>query len=132
MKLISRRLVLFAVAFFLMVGCGNETLCDHTELLRITSPDNKVDAVLMRINCGATTAYSYKIYITPKGKSAEKSNPIFIADQLEGEIIEWYTSKHLTIRYKHARIFTFTNFWHSRDVDNFNYVVAIRTEEQNR
>lgn len=80
----------------------------------------------MRINCGATTAYSYKVYVTPKGASTEKFNPIFIADKLDGEIVEWSSSKHLRIKYRQARIFNFTNFWHSRDVDNFNYVVTIR------
>jgi hypothetical protein len=86
----------------------------------------------MRISCGATTAYSYKVYITPKGVSTEKINPIFIADKLDGEIIEWSSSKHLRIKYRQARIFKFTNYWDSRDVDNFNYVVTIReipTEE---
>ena len=113
---------------FLLSGCEAITnmLCENKELLRISSPDAKVDAVLMRGDCGATTPYSYGVYIIPKGEKIKKSYLIFSADHVEGESVQWIAPKLLEIKYRQARIFEFTNFWQSRDVDNFNYVVEIR------
>lgn len=123
------RSIFFTFILFLLIGCSESSVCEQSELLRVTSPDNRVDAILMRMNCGATTDYSYKVYIVPKTASTEKSNPVFVADKLDGELIEWSSPKHLLIEYRQARIFNFTNFWQSRDVDNFNYVVSIREVE---
>jgi hypothetical protein len=122
--------IIFAIfILFLLIGCSKISPCEQSELLRVTSPDNRVDAVLLRINCGATTDYSYKIYIVPKASSTKKTNPIFVADKLDGELVKWSSTKNLLINYRQARIFNFTNFWHVRDLDNFNYIVSIREIE---
>ena len=40
--------------------------------------------------------------------------------------VRWVANKMLSVEYRRARIFQFTNFWQSREVDNFNYIVEIR------
>ena len=50
------------------------------------SPDKKVEAVLLRTDCGgATTSYSYRLSIVPLGKKAGRSDTVFLAEKLEGE-----------------------------------------------
>ena len=38
----------------------------------------------------------------------------------------WSKPRKLEIRYDQARIFSFVNFWQSKDVDNFKYVVEVQ------
>lgn len=116
---------------FLLWSCSTFSPCEDEELLRITSPNNKVDAVMIRTNCGATTAYSYRIYLVyrgervPKGWLIEKSGLVFVADHVEGESIQWIAPKLLEIRYSQARIFKFKNFWYLGNNNNFD-VISIR------
>jgi hypothetical protein len=131
----GRKIVLKNIAImffiFLLSGCSAFSLCEDKELLRITSPNNKIDAVMIRRNCGATTAYSYRIYLVyrgervPKGWINEKSGLIFVADHVEGESIQWIESNLLEIKYKRARIFEFKNFWYLGNSDNID-VIEVR------
>ena len=40
--------------------------------------------------------------------------------------LEWNVDKILEIHYDEARIFQFKNFWYSKDVQNFQYVVELK------
>lgn len=93
--------------------------------MRAASPDKVVDAVISRKNCGATTSYSYQIYIEKIGEKHNDSDAIFIADKVDGIAVKWNAPKELTITYKKARIFKFTNFWNSKEVDDFKYIVSV-------
>ena len=95
------------------------------EISRFTSPDLKVDAVLMKTDGGATTSCGYFLYIVPKGKSTKKGDEIFRADRVEGLIFKWMKEKQLEIKFKEAQIFHFENFWYSEEVNNFNYRVDL-------
>jgi len=95
------------------------------EISRFTSPDSKVDAVLMQTNGGATTSYGYFLHIVPKGKSTKKGDEIFRADRVEGLIFKWIKVKRLEIKFKKAQILHFENSWCSEEVNNFNYRVDI-------
>lgn len=108
-----------------IMACGLINTCEDTEMDRLTSPDGKVDCVLVQRNCGATTSYVYNIFLVSKGKSIGKADPVFRADHVKDLTMQWQATKRLELRYKEARIFHFSNFWQSRDVDNFAYVVEI-------
>ena len=100
------------------------------EVLRAPSPDNRVDAVLMEVNGGATTSYSYNLYIVPSGDNVDGSDyPVLTADHIKGQKIHWPAPRTLEIQYDQARIFHFENFWDSREVDNFKYEVQIREKQ---
>jgi len=105
-------------------GCGQSDFCGKNEVVRKVSPDSMVDAVVVKMDCGSTTDYSYHIFITPLGK-IPKGSPVFIADKVDDISLVWGSSKELFIYYKNARIFNFTNFWQSKDVEDFKYTVSI-------
>lgn len=99
------------------------------ELSRVTSPDSVVDAVLVRSNAGATTGFGYRVYVVPRGRWPDyrtQGAQQFLADRVDSLSVHWREPKVLEIRYTKARIFDFTNFWHSREVDGFNYVVELK------
>ena len=112
---------------FLVHGCSAP--CSHEEVARIKSPDGKVDGVHVRGNCGATTPFSEHVFIVPTGdKTPELKGDyqLFLADHVSGLKLAWRESKVLEIHYEEARIFRFSNFWQSKNVDNFSYVVEVR------
>ena len=95
------------------------------EVARHTSLDKIVDTVVIQKNCGATTSTNDLIFIVPHGESVEDYSPVFIADHVEDLEVNWVDNKQLEIRYREARIFNYTNFWHSKDIDSFKYQVKI-------
>lgn len=113
------------LAILVLVGCEKNDLCVGEEISRITSPDKEVDAVVMKGNCGATTSYSYRIYVVQAGRTPVEHDMIFLADKAEDVRVSWQAQRKLLISYQEARIFKFTNFWSSRDLDNFQYVVTV-------
>ncbi len=107
-------------------GCSP---CEYEEVMRIKSPDSKVEAVHVRGNCGATTPFTENVFIVPLGDKTPEPKAdyaMFLADHTDGLKIVWRELKILEIHYNQARIFKFTNFWHSKKVDDFSYVVEIR------
>ncbi len=101
-------------------------LCSYEEISRVKSPDSFVDAVLVQSNCGATTPYGYLLCIVPTGGKYKKDEYLLNADHVDGLEIHWRQPKLLEIRYREARIFHFSNFWHTREVQDFAYVVELR------
>jgi hypothetical protein len=85
-----------------------------------------VEAVLTKSNFGATVDYVYKLYIVPIGATDLPDEPIMLADHVAEPSIAWTMPKFLTFSYRTARIFNFSNFWLSRSVQNYSYVVEIR------
>jgi len=104
------------------------------ELSRLTSPDGKVDAVMVRSeNGGATVGFYYSIYLVPKGNELARwphsRGPVFTTAAAAGLEMEWGTSKLLEISYKHAEIEEFINSWHHPR--NFNHRVEILLVKNN-
>jgi hypothetical protein len=105
----------------------SKDIIGYEEIKRISSPDNEVDAVWVQTNGGATTAYGYCLYIVPKGQQFNRAlNPRFRANHMVLEDIKWIQPKILEIKYSKAHIFDFINFWSSRDVHDFDYIVEIQ------
>jgi hypothetical protein len=109
------------IAAFL-VGCDDGVL---RELKRLPSPDGRVDAVLARYEGNATVGFVYKVYILPPGIEFDDEHPLLIADKTDGPDIAWAGEKKLIITYEEMRIFNFSNFWRSREVDDWHYEVDI-------
>jgi len=120
---VTAHVVLFG--FILVLGCENSNLCVDDEIGRVPSPDKRVEAVITNGNCGATTSYSYRVSVVQAGKAPVESDTVFLADKTDSVIVSWEASKKLMISYKEARIFNFTNFWSSKEVDNFHYIVSV-------
>lgn len=123
----NKVLLIIFVVVMLVVSCDTVS---RTEVTRIKSPDSIADAVLIKVNAGATTSYAYEVYIIPTGGQPTQGNEIFKADKINGLEIQWIQSKYLEIKYDDGRIFHFSNFWHSKDVDNFRYIVDIELSKK--
>jgi hypothetical protein len=127
------------LAYFIVItvailpGCEkvSDYLIGNDELLRLVSPDKKVEAVLLRSkSAGATVSIYYQISIVPFGKKPTRSDTVFGAEKLEGESIEWVAPKVLEIKYKKARIIIFRNYWQSKEVENYGYNVEVVLEKK--
>jgi hypothetical protein len=114
------------VAVAVLLGCNLSSPCRQVETNRFKSPDGKVDAVIIKKDCGATTSESYNVFVVASGKEAKGADLVFKADHVEGLYISWRQPKFLDINYNQARIFQFMNFWQSKDVDSLRYVVEVR------
>lgn len=99
------------------------------EINRFISPDGKVETILIEKDGGATTSFAYNIYIVPKDGKYQKGKEIFIADNIQNIRIEWIKDKLLQISFDKARIFHFSNFWQSKEVKNYMYIVEIRLKQ---
>jgi hypothetical protein len=117
---------------FSLLGCNRFDPCQQAEAYRKTSPDGAVDVVVVRKDCGATTSVSNMIYIVKKGDSVRKQELVFLADKVQDLEVTWTKPKQLLINYSEARIFNYTNFWNSRDVENFMYTVEIQEIQKSR
>jgi hypothetical protein len=122
---------IFLLFSFHSFGCNAIPFSEvsKTEYYRVKSPDAEVDAVLIKSGGGATTSASYNLFILPKGASSKElplEHSQLIADKAEDLRITWIENKILKIDCKSARIFRFSNFWQSKEVQDYKYVVEIR------
>lgn len=103
--------------------CGNEVISQAVNL------EKKTAAIHVVKNCGATTGYAHQIYIVVPGTDYDDAKPIFVADKVDNLAVTWSSERTLEISYDSARIFNFTNFWQSSEVDNFQYVIKVSLRE---
>jgi len=103
---------------------------DH-ETVRRRSPDGKVDALLVERETGAAAATPVSLYIVKAGDPVGTGQPVLLGDNFDGLSIKSVDPKLLSVTYKKGRIFKFTNFWESRAVDDWSYVVEVRLDPAN-
>jgi hypothetical protein len=141
MKFSFKKLIgfVFLIVLVLVVKECNDianSLCSKEVILIKSSPNGLYDAVILQGNCGATTSYSYKIYIIKKVKKLKNEHlkfEVFISDHVENLKISWESSKKLLITYDEARIFKYRNFYYIKDNINNNltefYISEIKNME---
>ncbi len=92
--------VIFALSL-LMCGC-----LSRDEVLRVTSPDGKVDAVLFETNCGAPCSFGYEIQLVTKGnRRGEEVASLEGAtrnDHAWGVNFKWLGADKLSVEYLRA------------------------------
>ena len=95
-----------------LVAAGRAFPLALKEIARVTSPDDAVDAVMIRDNCGAPCSYGYSIFIVPRGATAPKdfAQVVFSADDMVNETLVWKQPHLLDISYSKATIYKFRNF----------------------
>ena len=98
------RFVLAIPIAILLTSCG---LVSRDEVARVSSPDGRVDAVLVETNGGATTSFGYEIHIVEKGKSyGQAATTLYGALRNEnayGANLRWLTDSDLMVEYQRAR-----------------------------
>jgi hypothetical protein len=119
-------LILFVAVSFCALACSNgRTSTDGEEILRVTSPDGRVDAVLIEVPTGATVPTPTELYVTPKGSKPVTGDLVLRADHVDKAGVTWDSERLLAFSYESARIYRFSNVWRSRAVDNHAYQVEI-------
>ncbi len=110
------------------------TACDDVgleELKRLPSPDGKVEAVLIRVSGNATVGFGYRVYIVlPQERidNFDDADARLIAYKADHVDIEWSGDKELSITYGEMKILHFSNFWNSKELDNFEHEIRIDLE----
>ena len=101
----NKKFLVYTFLFFSFYsfGCNAIPLFEisSTEHYRVKSPDGEVDAVLMKSDGGATTSFSYSLFLLPKGTSSKKlslDDSRLIADRAESLKITWIKSFKLTAK----------------------------------
>jgi hypothetical protein len=124
---------IFLFFSFYSFGCGGIPIAlfeiSRTESYRVKSPDGEVDAVLIESDAGATIPVSYHLFILPKGASSKElsfDRSQLLADKVQDLRITWIENKILQIDCKSARIFRFSNFWQSKEIQDYRYIVEIK------
>lgn len=85
---------------------------NDTEWVRVTSPDGKLDAVLVQDSSGgALGGVFWFLYVVPKGKAVPKdtTKQLFFADELTRGTIIWSKAHLIEIHYDKASIMHFRN-----------------------
>ncbi len=126
------------VGLLVAAFCGIVLYFDHVgflsseprEVRRLVSPDSTVDAVLIVAGGGATSVSAYHLYIMPRGKTVDKEEPIVLTvDHVNDLPFRWVRPRLLFVDAMGGRIFRYSNFWESPDVDNYRYIVLIELKQ---
>jgi hypothetical protein len=67
------------------------------------------------------------VYIVPAG-STKMRYPVMLGDDFVGLKLRWSAPRFLTVEFSKGRIFEFENFWESKSVQNFRYIIEIRLQ----
>lgn len=97
-------LILIGV-LFLRSGGDRTTSVAFQEVLRVTSPDGQIDAVLSTADGGDPGSFAYDVTLVRKGKSPKQGKTVFVADQVDGVDMAWKDPRTLTIKAPRGRVF---------------------------
>ena len=95
--------------FTILILCFCISSCSITssknEVGRLTDPSGTIDAVIIEINGGATTSFTYDVMITTKGSNAKSGNKVATLygatrnESAYGVNLKWISNKVLSIEY---------------------------------
>lgn len=111
---------------------------NRKEVQRVTSPDNSVDAIIERSDCGAPCSVQSSISIVPKGapSSYDLAKQLLVVEDATKLQLQWSEPHLLDIAYDRARIDRFQNvvypFSKPGDAESWRYAVEGRLEPLSR
>jgi hypothetical protein len=121
-KIMLRKFVSLVIAFVIgvcvavfghaLVGRIFHTASNDAERVRVTSPDGKLDAVLVQDSSGGVLGgILWSVYVVPRGKSVpnDAAKRLFFADELTRGTILWSKPFLIEIHYDKASIIHFRN-----------------------
>lgn len=112
--------LILASCFLVACAHGIAEDLNRVEEARITSPDGRVDAVMIREPVGGALGGVYwHVFIVPRAAPAPKDSKdsILDADVLRGEALVWKQNHLLEIHYDIAHIEQFRNLWGSNEAE---------------
>jgi hypothetical protein len=125
----------FAYLFLMVLGMlvsgtlkiAHDTLAasNQREVLRVTSPDRRLDAVLVKPIIFASGGRP-ALYIVPRGEPVPGWGALMRGNFPVNPALVWAAPQVLEMRYNAGCIEGFSNLWHSYDLDSGNYYVEVR------
>lgn len=97
----------------------------RTEIVRTTSPDGVVDAVLVEVNPGAFSSYVYNLYVVPRGAKPE-GRTLLSGSRLGGFRLDWKEAHLLDLQYMAGSVYDYGSIWSSPKVRDGEYYVELR------
>jgi hypothetical protein len=86
----------------LMCGC-----LSRDEVVRVTSPDGRIDAIVFETDCGATCSFGYEIRLAPKGRRDGEEvatlDSALRSEQAYGVNLKWLDADKLSVEYLRAQ-----------------------------
>jgi hypothetical protein len=89
-------------------ACGDG---EFVEVGRVTSPDQGLDAIVLRTKAEGNSAAPFQVTLGKVGKKGPQGGRLFLGDHGDTPTVEWIDSEHLVVHCKSARIWTYRNFW---------------------
>jgi hypothetical protein len=112
--------ILISLGLLCAVSCKPPTLAGSwksREVSRSKSPTEKVEAVVVSADGGATTSVVTSIYLTRAGKRVKADSDLVFASDHDKELtLKWRDSTTLEIHYSEARILQFRNSWEGIEI----------------
>jgi hypothetical protein len=120
--------ILLLIIFVFLLGAASPYLCywafyrfvqpslgGRDEVVRITSPDGVLDAVVMRVNPAAFSSFLYDLYLVPTGtkKIEGIEDPILHTSEGDAPTIRWEKSQFFTVDAGDSDVTYFGNLWYS-------------------
>ena len=119
--------VLMITTIYGFCESGRVLLCEETEIYRKPSPDNYLEIVATRENCGATVSFVYNIYIVKNGEEYLYSE-VFRAIRYDRINAEWISNEDILISYNNATIINSKKKWSSLLTGVYTRSVHIKYE----
>lgn len=92
------------------------------ELLRSTSPDGRLDAIVMQNNPGAFSSFQYLLFFAPRGERIKTvpDDPAIVSTSEGDELKVHWTSPHFIEIYPgNSHVKFFANYWYSAKMPNY-------------
>jgi hypothetical protein len=92
------------------------------EVFRSTSPDGRLDAVVIQNNPGAFSSFQYFLYFVPKGTRVRDvpDNPAIVSTSEGDELKVLWTSPHfIAVDPGNSHVKFFANYWYSARMPNY-------------
>lgn len=110
----------------LAIGCtGNR----ERQVAGVKSNDGRVRAILVEVITPATVAKQYIVRLEAGNAQSDilvKLDKVTMSANNDVPILLWTHADRLDIRYEKAHVWQFTNFWNSRELENFNRTIELR------
>ena len=98
------RLCIGMLVALALCACG---VSSRDEVLRVTSPDGQIDAIIFETNCGATCPFGYEVRLASKGtRSGEEAALLEGAcrnEKASGVNVRWLNANVLAVEYLRAK-----------------------------
>jgi len=117
-------IVILCLGFFLFIR--HQFKWTYIEESRISSPDNKYDAVVCGGDAGPMTEYRYSLFIVPKGKPIVPKEIVIDSRFLKPHDVEWTGNKEVLVKHSCDKILYYAPIWSYPKYSKIKDTIKIR------